>query len=249
MRKTICLILAFLLTAAILTGCGGAPKQIEPTPNGGKPDSGETSSDGEFKAGDIITFGTYEQDNDSSNGAEPVEWLVLDVVDGKAALLISVYGLDAKQYNNGLDSITWENCLLRKWLNEDFYAAAFSEEEKSRILTTHLANDDNAKFGTAGGNDTEDKLYLLSYADVNKYFDSNEAKQCAPTAFAVANGVEESFYAKIGDKPTSVWWLRSPGSNSIYVSGVRENGNADEGGFAVTNTTIAVRPVMWIAIG
>ena len=262
MKKTVCLLLALLvmMTAAVLTGCGGVPENTDTTQNGGasgttpadsgteKSDGNSDSANGEFKVGNIVTFGSYEQDNDPSNGAEPIKWRVLEVYDGKA-LLISVCCLDAKQYNSGLESITWENSLLRKWLNDDFHTAAFSEEEQSRIVTTHVENNDNAKFGTAGGNDTEDKVFLLSFAEVNQYFDSKEAKQCVPTAFAIANGAEESSYAKVDGKPTALWWLRSPGSNSIYVAGVRDNGNADEGGFAAINTMIAVRPVIWVTTG
>ena len=31
--------------------------------------------------GDIVYFGSYEQDNDAVNGTEPVEWYVLDKAD------------------------------------------------------------------------------------------------------------------------------------------------------------------------
>ena len=263
MKKTVCLLLALILTAAVLTGCGGTGADDTTQKSnasgtasanaGGSEKENVDSGTGEaggggFKIGNTVTFGRYEQDNDTTDGTEAIEWRVIDLSDGKA-LLISVYGLDAKQYNSGLDSITWENCLLRKWLNEDFYNAAFSEEEQARIATTQVENKDSAKFGTSGGKDTEDKIFLLSFDEVNRYFDSKDAKKCVPTAYAVANGVEESTYAKVDGRLTSYWWLRSPGSNSIYVSGVRDNGNADEGGFGVTNTTVAVRPAMWVSIG
>ena len=44
----------------------------------------------DVQVGDIIEFGSYEQDNDSSNGSEPIKWRVLEVSDG-SALVVSEY--------------------------------------------------------------------------------------------------------------------------------------------------------------
>ena len=78
--------------------------------------------------GDYVTFGTYEQDNNESNGAEEIEWQVLDKKDGKV-LLLSKYALDCKQYNAEWEYVTWETCTLRSWLNEEFYKTAFTSKE------------------------------------------------------------------------------------------------------------------------
>ena len=86
----------------------------------------------DVQVGDIIEFGSYEQDNDLSNGPEPIEWRVLEVSDG-SALIVSEYALDARAYNKGWASVTWAECTLRGWLNGEFYATAFNEEEKGRI--------------------------------------------------------------------------------------------------------------------
>lgn len=64
--------------------------------------------------GDIVTFGSYEQDNDLENGMEPVEWYVLDKEDGEATLM-SVYLLDWQSYNEDFIDMTWEDCTLRSW--------------------------------------------------------------------------------------------------------------------------------------
>ena len=87
---------------------------------------------------DIVTFGNYEQDNDLSNGPEAIEWIVLDVQDGKA-LLLSKYGLDVKLYNTGWTDITWETCTLRTWLNSDFKDTAFDRTEQRALLLTKTA--------------------------------------------------------------------------------------------------------------
>ena len=86
----------------------------------------------DVQVGDIIEFGSYEQDNDLSNGPEPIEWRVLEVSDG-SALIVSQYALDARAYNKERVRITWAECTLRGWLNGEFYATAFNEEEKGRI--------------------------------------------------------------------------------------------------------------------
>lgn len=129
----------------------------------------------QVKIGGYVTFGSYEQDNVLTNGKEPIEWMVLDVQDGKA-LLLSRYGLDDKPYAEGMGapSATWETSTLRKWLNSDFLSSAFTKEEQNVIQTTVLKNDDNAKFMLDGGNDTKDKVFVLSVGEAEKYFPEDE---------------------------------------------------------------------------
>ena len=74
------------------------------------------------KIGSHVVFGKYEQDDDASNGKEPIEWIVL-AKEKDRALLISKYGLAAQQYNTEWTDETWETCSLRKWLNETFLNA------------------------------------------------------------------------------------------------------------------------------
>ena len=125
--------------------------------------------DAKFAVGNYVTFGTYPQTK-AGNDATPIEWLVL-ARDGNKALLISRYGLDAQPYNIVYTDVTWENCTLRTWLNWTFYNKAFSSAEQSAILTTNV---DNSKkqcysgYSTDGGNNTQDKVFLLSYAEANK---------------------------------------------------------------------------------
>lgn len=54
--------------------------------------------------------------------------MVLDVKEGQV-LLLSNNALDAKAYNDEKIDVSWENCTLRKWLNNDFYETAFYEQE------------------------------------------------------------------------------------------------------------------------
>ena len=89
--------------------------------------------------GSIVTFGHYEQDGNVENGPEEIEWIVLDVKDGKS-LLISRYALDAIPYHKEDIDITWEKCFLHTWLNDDFLQTAFTAEEQEIILETDVDN-------------------------------------------------------------------------------------------------------------
>ena len=162
--------------------------------------------DAKFAVGHYVTFGTYPQTK-TGNDATPIEWLVL-ARDGNKALLISRYGLDAQPYNKDKANVTWENCTLRTWLNSTFYNRAFNSAERAAILTTNVDNSKNqcySRWSTSGGNNTQDKVFLLSYAEANKYFgvthgnSSNTKSRVAPTAYSIAQGAKTYSYIKTAD--------------------------------------------------
>ncbi|MBE6572825.1 MAG: serine/threonine protein kinase [Ruminococcaceae bacterium] len=188
---------------------------------------------------ETITFGAYEQDNDTSNGKEAIKWIVLAKEDGKA-LVTSKYALDCQPYNEEDTSVTWEKCTLREWLNNDFYNAAFSESEKTQIESTYVVNDDNAVYGTEGGKDTSDKIFLLSIDEAEEYFDSDEERECTPTDYADANGAYVN-----SDNGNCCWWIRSPG-DTYDASYVYTDGGVSDSGLIVSNSDNAVRPALWI---
>lgn len=78
-----------------------------------------------FYVGQRVRMGTYEQDNNTRNGRESIEWRIL-AIEGDQALLISEYGLDCQLYHYTNTSMTWENCSLRSWLNGSFMYSAFN---------------------------------------------------------------------------------------------------------------------------
>lgn len=192
------------------------------------------------KVGDYVFFGAYEQDNNTSNGKEYIEWLVLEVKDGKA-LVISKYALDGQQYNTSHTDFTWETCTLRKWLNNDFLGAAFSADEKSMIPTVTVSADKNPDYSTNPGNTTQDQVFLLSITEANKYFSSDSARQCKPTEYAVAGGA----YAD-SSNGNCWWWLRSPGYYQDSAAIVTNDGDVLEGGYIVDYGYNGVRPALWI---
>ena len=190
--------------------------------------------------GGVVTFGAYEQDNNTSNGREAIEWIVLDKKDGKA-LLISKYGLDCQPYNTSSTSVTWETCTLRSWLNTTFYTTAFNADQQSVIASTTLMNPDNPSYDTDGGNNTTDKVFLLSIDEAKKYFASNSARQCTATAYAKALGAYE-------DDGCSLWWLRSPGGHSSSAAYVTFTGSVVGNYGSYVHNAYAVRPALWVDI-
>ena len=210
-------------------------------------------ADGAVSVGDYVTFGRYEQDNDLDNGAEPIEWYVLEGQDGKA-LLISEYGLDAMPYNEEKVDVTWETCTLRGWLNGEFMATAFTDDEKSAILLTNVDNSDGQGFGkwsdTTGGNDTQDQVFLLSYAEADGYFgvpylQAHARSRKAPTAYALAKGAyTDPNYTAASFDAAGWWWLRSPGSSQQSAATVFCDGSVS--GFGVDNDAGCVCPALWV---
>ncbi len=194
------------------------------------------------EVGDVITFGTYEQDNDTTNGKEDIEWIVLEK-EGDKALIISKYALDCKPYNTSNIGVTWGTCSLRRWLNETFFNAAFSSKEQNRIITSTVTADSNPSYSTSPGNNTSDKVFLLSITEVNKYFSSNDARSCGATAYAKAQGANTNT-----SNGNCWWWLRSPGRNSRSAASVSNDGSVDNYGY-FSHDDGAVRPALWINLG
>ena len=192
----------------------------------------------DVQVGDMIEFGSYEQDNDLSNGPEPIGWRVLEV-SGGSALIVSEYALDARAYNEDIELVTWAECTLRKWLNGKFYDTAFNEEEKGLIALTKVKNADNPKYGTEGGKDTEDRVFLLSLGEAERYFEDDEDRRAFPTEYAIARNVW------VREKTGTVWWLlRSPGSSLNYAAIVRAGGSLYHDGDSVYYNWYAVRPAL-----
>lgn len=193
------------------------------------------------EAGDIVYFGNYEQDNDTSNGAEKIEWQVLAKENNKV-LVISKYALDSQHYNTADKDVTWETCTLRTWLNGTFLNSAFSTNEQAAIAQTTVTADGNPEYDTDSGNATTDKVFLLSIDEANKYFSSDSARQCKPTVFTLANGV---WYEGDGEL-VHYWRLRSPGGAQDYNAVVSDDGSVACYGYRVDSGAGAIRPVLWI---
>ena len=190
--------------------------------------------------GEYVSFGRYEQDGDSSNGPEAIEWLVLDVQDGKS-LLVSRYALDTLPYNTEYSPVTWETSSIRAWLNGEFIGAAFNAEELGAVLEAEVDNSaaqGNTDYPTDGGSNTKDRVFLLSCSEAARYFADDESRKCIPTAAAISKG------ARTGTDGTAAWWLRSPGS--LQGCAMRISGDGTGRSAFVDYDEPAVRPAFWI---
>ena len=206
------------------------------------PDYKQALLDHAYESGTVF-FGSYEQDNDLTNGQEDIEWIVLDKK-GDKLFLISKYALDSQPYNETMGDVTWEISTLRAWLNDSFYNTAFSSQEQNMILTTEVSADRNAQFGVNPGNGTQDKVFLLSTEEAEEFFWSDLERLCEATAYAEARGVGVN-----NANGSCSWWLRTPGWD-LYVGGcVDAYGVVSCVGDYVYHLTDGARPVIWIDLG
>ena len=210
---------------------------------------------------DNIYFGTYQQSSDGSGGynTDPIKWRVLENANGQLFLL-SDQNLDVFQYHTEYESVTWETSTMRSWLNgygaaqntgsdngidytsDNFINTAFSDGEQGAIVDTTVVNDDNPDYNTEGGENTNDKIFLLSVDEArnSSYFADDNSRKGTNTAYVADGG-------KIGGNMFGVgaadyWWLRSPGDYGFIAAIVYGYGGVDSRGSSVSSVSRAVRP-------
>lgn len=168
----------------------------------------------------LVTYGAYPQTADGADRT-PIQWRVLQNAGGELFLL-SEHLLDCKRYHSAFVETAWRDCDLRRWLNEEFYYAVFTAAERQFIVTVRCT--DNG----AGSPDTEDKVFLLSVAEVQaltvKHGEdlARAQRRAIGTAFAKArksDGCHLYVYDKtVGENYITVngeesgcswWWLRT----------------------------------------
>lgn len=193
--------------------------------------------------GDLVTFGKYEQDNNTANGAEPIEWTILDVKEDNIYLLLSNYGLDAKPYYEDWVDSTWEVSSIRSWLNGVFFHSSFLSSEQEKVQNTLVTADQNPEYDTDPGENTVDKVFLLSIQEAEKYFDSGEERKAEPTEYAKQKGAYEN-----ENTDGCWWWLRSPGNLSNYAACVTSLGWIGRGGESLNSNDGCIRPAMWVRL-
>lgn len=166
--------------------------------------------------GDTVTFG--ECTDKTLEVAGPIEWIVLSKDNG-SVMLVSKNILTHLPYNKMPEETDWEHSTLRAWLNSTFYMEVFDKEERGWIKRTTIENKDNMIYSTFAGNNTEDRIFLLSSYEANKLLSSKNAADW--------------------------WWLRSPGVKENYASRISSDGKfLPRGEFATKSG--GVRPAMWV---
>ncbi len=175
-----------------------------------------------WSVGNTVYFGRCEQDMDIANGKERIEWLVLDRYSDGSRLLVSRYALFALPFNDLRADCEWKDCSLRTWLNESFLPSAFDATESAQILAGTVYND---------------RLFLLSADEAEKYFDGDRARRCEPTKYALNQGA----YVYGG---SCWWWLRSYCASDSCAMLVSDEGRIYELGYYVDRESDCVRPAL-----
>lgn len=170
----------------------------------------------EFQVGNTVTFGCYE--------GQPIRWRVCDA-NGKMKLLIAEKIVLEKPYNDLRVDTYWQTASLRKWLNKEFLAEAFSQEERNMVISARRSNEPNECFYTNAGLPTMDKVFVLSKRELDQYLPEK--------ADRVLN---------------QWWWLRTPGDNLLSVTAIDEQGEVYLHGVNVNYPTGGVRPAVWVLL-
>ena len=266
MKKFIALLMCLVFFACCVAGCSENKSEItltdpedttvigETGPKGTADDKNElvenvsdyVTTPENAQVGDYITFGSYEQDNDTTNGKEDIQWLVLEKQEDKI-LVLSKYALDYVYFSEEnknyelpqqVKNVSWENSTVRKWLNNEFVRESFSAEEANRIPTVTVSVNANDEYYLDEGEDTKDRLFLLSVDEALEYFPTDEERICLATEYIKGN------VAIVGNQTDSnaMWGLRTRKKGNIYVS-VLWNGDFYNNS---VGDIVIVRPAMWI---
>ena len=245
----VCLVMAMLPTAALAADTGKAIQLVS---------EGSAGNLGGGQA-DNVYFGNYYyyQSNDSTK--EPVKWRVLSNTGGQLFLLAD-QNLDVFQYHTELETVTWETSTIRSWLNgygassntggsngtdytgDNFLNAAFSAGEQRAIATTTVVNDENTDYGTDGGNDTNDRIFLLSLTETynRTYFPRGTNLRSTNTAYVAGGG--KLGRGMNGANEPDRYWLRSPGFEHWQAAFMEDDGSQNADGNPVNDRATAVRP-------
>jgi len=189
------------------------------------------------RVGNIMRFGSFE-------------WRILEI-QGDRALLLSDKVVERRKYHDRHEAITWADCTLRQYLNGSFLNS-FNEAEKFRIIDTSIVNWEHPSYGTGGGEDTIDKIFMLSIDEVVNYFDDN-SKLAMEFIERYGTFVEKACVAHDVNGAASWWWLRSPGEISFAkplgeisktTSVISPDGTLRSCDAITSN--IDVRPALWL---
>lgn len=193
------------------------------------------------KPGDSVEFGKYIYSGVRTT-YDNLTWLVLEEKDGKLLLLCEqlIYPVT---FSTDVSDDSWRNSNVRQWLNNEFYQEAFGTREITAIVGTTVSTPDNSKYGTDGGIDAIDQVFLLSIEEAEKYFGTNADRRAKTTERA------QTYSAYTGTGATKGygrWWLRSMGQNGSSAAYVNDSGSIDYKGKTTTDNGICVRPAIWV---
>ena len=148
---------------------------------------------------------------------------------------MSKYVREYRPFHDRWGLVTWESSSLRRYLNKEFLESAFSEQERHSLVKALVRADENPMCNTDPGNDTKDKVFLLSVVEAQKYFNVNHNRKC-------------SYYLgrREQNPRSSWWWLRSPGFNDANAASVGEDGSFQYS--YVRDVRGGIRPAIWLKL-
>jgi len=178
-------------------------------------------------------------------------WRILDIQDNMA-LIITDEVVELRAYHNTYKDTTWYDCETRRYLNSEFLNR-FDENNQSRILLVTNKNMDNPWYGTKAGNESQDRIFLLSLEEVCRFFGDSTDKlyNRGNNRYWKKNDVNNSKrLARLVDACGCWWWwLRSPGRHNrlaAYIHGT--DGCVGVNGNNVTNDRGGIRPALWLKL-
>lgn len=201
---------------------------------------------------------------------DPVRWRVL-ALEGEKALLLADRLLDCMPFHAASGPVTWETSTLRSWLNgygpeenaahADYRGAgfpdmAFTPSERAAILPSPVENAPNASYQTDCGPDTEDRVFLLSNAEVfaspaaARYGfyqgdgKDDPAKRFRSTLYAKCRG---AWWSPVnGYRGNSFWFMRTNGYNPESVTYICDFGYIYQRGTVCTCGDAGILPALWV---
>ena len=216
MKRIFAALIALLLLAGACTALAEGEENVDPVT--GYP---------------VVTFGRWHTNTDmedSEDGMDPVEWLVLEN-DGKSVLLLSRYILTQTNFNlryADASGKVWAKSTLREYLNGEFLRNVFTKEEQKAIRTNQTKNPPGPSTTTKGGSSKE-KVFLLSYEEMEKYLPAQESRVAECTEFSQLLMKNAGYDVEVAMHPES-WWLRTPGMNVAMALLVDRDGSVDPKG-------------------
>ena len=236
-KRTGIAIFCVMLMVTMGTGFASCSENDNPANSPGSEETAALSGPS-VTVGAIIPFG----------GAD---WRVLEIREGKA-LVVSEKLLLKGAYHSENVAVTWGECDMRQYLNGPFYDCVFSAEEKARIVDAKVENNDNPWYGTAGGNDTIDKVFLLSLEEVLRYYGNSGELENREGGESIKN---VGRIAVTQEGKAAWWWLRTPGifyygcgtNHSCFVC-VTSTGSLSVYGEYVYSEFGGIRPALWLQL-
>ena len=215
----------------------------------------------QFSSGDTVTSGEIYYFK-----VEPIRWRIIEEENGTAFILCDSiiangpyqsdsFYYDGKFYTNANGSLNgyqnnYKYSEVRAWLNATFYKIAFSELQREIILETIVDNSSKSTgltYNPCACENTQDKIFLLSYIEVTNYLKSTSNKIMICSDYSRATGVamRTDSDASYG---WSSWWLRSPNDdNGQGAKQVDSSGNVFYSNGAKAEH-MGIVPAMWIAL-